>query len=108
MLNQDKTMEKIIALCKGRGYVYAGSEIYEYDKPQAGVAHFIHTYHCDGNPLPSFEGEPERIALEWADAKSFADVLWENLNEDNKVSLFVRTIDIASGETDTVIINRHN
>ena len=81
---------------------------YEYDKPQAGVAHFIHTYHCDGNPLPSFEGEPERIALEWADAKSFADVLWENLNADNKVSLFVRTIDIASGETDTVIINRHN
>ena len=81
---------------------------YEYDKPKAGVAHFIHTYHCDGNPLPSFEGEPERIALEWADAKSFADVLWENLNADNKVSLFVRTIDIASGETDTVIINRHS
>ena len=81
---------------------------YEYDKPQAGVAHFIHTYQGDGNPLPSFEGEPERIALEWADAKSFADVLWENLNADNKVSLFVRTIDIASGETDTVIINRHN
>ena len=81
---------------------------YEYDKPQAGVAHFIHTYHSDGNPLPSFEGEPERIALEWADAKSFGDVLWENLNADNKVSLFVRTIDIASGETDTVIINRHN
>ena len=81
---------------------------YEYDKPKAGVAHFIHTYHCDGNPLPSFEGEPERIALEWADAKTFADVLWENLNVDNKVSLFVRTIDIASGETDTVIINRHS
>lgn len=81
---------------------------YEYDKPQAGVAHFIHTYEGDGNPLPSFAGEPERIALEWADAKSFADVLWEHLNEDNKVSLFVRTIDIASGETDTVIINRHN
>ena len=81
---------------------------YEYDKPQAGVAHFIHTYQGDGNPLPSFEGEPERIALEWADAKSFADVLWENLNADNKVSLFVRSIDLASGETDTVIINRHN
>ena len=81
---------------------------YEYDKPQAGVAHFIHTYEGDGNPLPSFEGEPARIALEWAEAKSFADVLWEHLNEDNQVSLFVRTIDIASGETDTVIINRHN
>ena len=81
---------------------------YEYDKPQAGVAHFIHTYQGDGNPLPSFEGEPERIALEWADAKSFAEVLWENLNEENKVSLFVRTINLADGETDTVIINRHN
>ena len=81
---------------------------YEYDKPKAGVAHFIHTYQGDGNPLPSFEGEPERIALEWSDAKTFAEVLWENLNEDNKVSLFVRTIDIANGETDTVIINRHN
>ena len=81
---------------------------YEYDKPMAGTAHFIHTYQGDGNPLPSFEGEPERIALEWADAKTFADVLWENLNEDNKVSLFVRTINIADGATDTVIINRHS
>ena len=81
---------------------------YEYDKPKAGMAHFIHTYEGDGNPLPSFAGEPEPIALEWADAKSFADVLWTNLNEDNKVSLFVRTIDIKSGATDTVIMNRHN
>ena len=81
---------------------------YEYDNPKAGMAHFIHTYQGDGNPLPSFEGEPERIALEWADAKSFAEVLWENLNEENKVSLFVRTINLADGETDTVIINRHN
>ena len=81
---------------------------YEYDNPKAGMAHFIHTYQGDGNPLPSFEGEPERIALEWADAKSFAEVLWENLNEDNKVSLFVRTINLADGATDTVIINRHN
>lgn len=81
---------------------------YEYDKPQAGVAHFIHTYQGDGNPLPSFQGEPERIALEWADAKTFAEVLWNHLNEDNKVSLFVRTIELASGATDTVIINRHH
>ena len=81
---------------------------YEYDKPQAGVGHFIHTYQGDGNPLPSFEGEPERIALEWADAASFAEALWGNLNEDNKVSLFVRTIDIKTGETETVIINRHS
>ena len=81
---------------------------YEYDKPQAGVGHFIHTYQGDGNPLPSFEGEPERIALDCADAKSFADQLWANLNEDNKVSLFVRYINLADGKTDTVIYNRHN
>ncbi len=80
---------------------------YEYDKPQAGVGHFIHTYQGDGNPLPSFEGEPERIALDCADAQSFASQLWENLNEENKVSLFVRYIDLANGETETVIINRH-
>ena len=81
---------------------------YEYDNPKAGTAHFIHTYRGDGNPLPSFEGEPEPIALEWADANDFAQVLWEHLNEDNKVSLFVRTINIADGVTDTVIINRHS
>lgn len=80
---------------------------YEYDKPQAGVGHFIHTYQGDGNPLPSFEGEPERIALDCADAQSFASQLWENLNADNKVSLFVRYIDLADGKTETVIINRH-
>ncbi len=81
---------------------------YEYDKPQAGVGHFIHTYQGDGNPLPSFEGEPERIAMTWADADSFAKDVWANLNEDNKVSLFVRTINIADGKTETVIINRHS
>ena len=81
---------------------------YEYDKPQAGVGHFIHTYQGDGNPLPSFEGEPERIALDCSDAKSFADQLWTNLNEDNKVSLFVRYINLKDGQAETVIYNRHN
>ena len=80
---------------------------YEYDHPQAGVGHFIHTYMGDGSPLPSFEGEPERIAIEANDAQSFADLLWTNLNEDNKVSLFVRCIDLESGSTDTVIVNKN-
>ena len=83
-------------------------EFFCYEGCDEGKGYFISTYQGDGNPLPSFEGEPERIALEWADAKSFADVLWENLNEENKVSLFVRTIHLTDGETDTVIINRHN
>ena len=78
---------------------------FEYDAPVAGYGHFIHTYQGDGNPLPSFEGEPEVITIESPTAQAFADLLWENLNEDNKVSLFVRYIDLASGETDDVIVN---
>ena len=66
---------------------------------------FIHTYQGDGDPLPSFEGEPEVITIDCATAAEFADLLWANLNEDNKVSLFVRYIDIASGKTDDVIKN---
>lgn len=78
---------------------------FEYDAPVAGYGHFIHTYQGDGDPLPSFEGEPEVITIDCATAAEFADLLWANLNEDNKVSLFVRYIDIASGKTDDVIKN---
>ena len=78
---------------------------FEYDAPVAGYGHFIHTYQGDGNPLPSFEGEPEVITIESPTAQAFADLLWENLNGDNKVSLFVRYIDLASGETVDVIVN---
>ncbi len=81
---------------------------YEYDAPVAGYGHFIHTYMGDGSPLPSFEGEPELVALESPDATEFAGLLWDSLNEDNKVSLFVRYIDLATGDTDDVIINKHN
>jgi hypothetical protein len=80
---------------------------YEYDSPAAGTGHFIHTYTADGDPLPSFEGEPERIDLPWADAGSFADALWESLNADNKVSLFTRYVDIATGKSETAIINKN-
>ena len=80
---------------------------YEYDAPIAGTGHFIHTYQENLNPLPSFEGEPRKVAITAPDAKTWADELWTNLNEDNKVSLFVRYIDLATGETDTVIINKH-
>jgi len=80
---------------------------YEYDAPIAGTGHFIHTYQENLNPLPSFEGEPRKVAVTAPDAKTWADELWTNLNEDNKVSLFVRYIDLATGETDTVIINKH-
>lgn len=79
---------------------------FAYNNPIAGQGHFIHTYKCDGNPLPSFEGEPKQIDVP-NDIDEFAKTLWDNLNEDNKVSLFVRYIDIKSGKTDSKIINKN-
>ena len=80
---------------------------FTYDNPKAGEGRFIHTYMQDGNPLPSFEGEPEWIDIE-GDIDEFTSILWDNLNEENKVSLFVRFIDIATKETETRIINKNN
>ncbi len=79
---------------------------FTYDNPAAGEGRFLHTYMHDGNPLPSFRGEPERVAVE-GDIDSFANLLWESLNEDNKVSLFVRYIDIATGKYETRIFNKN-
>ena len=79
---------------------------FAYENPAAGEGHFIHTYMGDGNPLPSFEGEPKLVAIP-DDMDTFADLLWENLNEDNKVSLFVRYIDIATGRYMSKIINKN-
>ena len=79
---------------------------YTYDRPLAGEGRFIHTYMGDGNPLPSFEGEPERVTLDAPSAEALAEQLWEALNEDNKVSLFVRYTDLESGEYTQVIKNK--
>ena len=79
---------------------------YDYSNPLPGEGRFIHTYMSDGNPLPTFEGEPERVVLETADADALCDQIWNALNADNKVSLFVRTIDLATGEAKTVIKNK--
>ena len=79
---------------------------YTYDHPLAGEGRFIHTYMGDGNPLPSFEGEPERVTLDAPSAEVLAEQLWEALNEDNKVSLFVRYTDLESGEYTQVIKNK--
>ena len=80
---------------------------FTYDNPKAGEGRFIHTYMQDGNPLPSFEGEPEWIDIE-GDIDEFTSMLWDNLNEENKVSLFVRFIDIATKETETRMVNKNN
>lgn len=79
---------------------------FSYDKPVAGEGHFIHTYMHDGNPLPSFSGEPKLVDIP-NDMDAFADMVWNSLNEDNKVSLFVRFIDIATGEYKTKIVNKN-
>ena len=73
----------------------------------AGLGHFLHTYVCDGNPvIPTFQGEPERIATE-NDIDCFTAMLWSNLNEDNKISLFVRYTDLATGAYQQRVINKH-
>ena len=79
---------------------------FAYENPANGEGHFIHTYMCDGNPLPSFEGEPKLVEIP-DDMEAFTEMLWESLNEDNKVSLFVRYIDIATGTWETKIVNKN-
>ena len=79
---------------------------YTYDNPKAGEGRFIHTYMHDGNPLPSFRGEPKEVVIE-GDIDSFTEMVWTSLNPDNKVSLFVRYIDIETGEYETRIINKN-
>lgn len=79
---------------------------FAYENPQAGEGRFIHTYQCDGNPLPSFAGEPKKIAIS-GEIDAFTDLLWNSLNEENRVALFVRYIDIASGEYETRIVNKN-
>ena len=79
---------------------------FAYENPVAGEGHFIHTYMHDGNPLPSFEGEPKLVKIN-GDIDEFTNMVWTNLNEDNKVSLFVRFIDIATGEYETRIVNKN-
>lgn len=79
---------------------------FAYENPAAGEGHFIHTYMGDGNPLPSFEGEPKLVGIP-NDRKAFTEMIWENLNQDNKVSLFVRYINIADGTYETAIINKN-
>ena len=74
--------------------------------PIAGVGHFLHTYNCDGNPIPTFTGEPERIALR-GDIDSFTKEIWENLNEQNKISLYVRFTELATGKTENRMINKN-
>ena len=79
---------------------------YEYAQPVAGEGHFIHTYKCDGNPIPSFEGEPTLVSVE-GDIDEFTNNVWNSLNEDNKVSLYTRFIDLSTGEFEDRVVNKN-
>ena len=80
---------------------------FAYNCPKAGVGRFLHTYSGDGNPLPSFEGEPTPVVTIPDDIDEMTSLVWDNLNEDNKVSLFVRYIDIKTGAYETRIVNKN-
>ena len=80
---------------------------YTFDYPAInGVGHFIHTYNCDGNPIPTFTGEPERIAIE-GNIEEFTGKVWNSLNNDNKISLYVRFTNISDGTVEEKIINKN-
>ncbi len=79
---------------------------FSYKAPVAGEGHFIHTYQCDGDPLPSFTGEPRLVDIS-GDIQEFSQRVWDSLNEENKVSLFVRYLDLETEKTQTVILNKN-
>ena len=82
-------------------------QTFDYPQPVAGEGHFISTYKHNGNPIPSFEGEPLRFAIDTNDADQFAKQLWASLNDDNKVSLFVRSIALETGSYEDIILNKY-
>lgn len=80
---------------------------FDFASPENGIGHFIHTYQCDGNPIPSFYGEPEEVSLPNT-AEELAQLVWDHLNEDNKVSLFVRVVPLCGGKAEEIIINKNH
>ncbi len=96
---------KLSILKSANGRENACSRYFYNYASENGIGHFIHTYKCDGNPIPSFYGEPEEVALPNT-AEELADIVWSNLNDDNKVSLFVRAIPLDGSEPTEIIINK--
>ena len=106
VLNEDGSYD--LSILK---YFHSGPDackryFFEYDKPVKGRGHFLHTYLCNGDPLPFFLGEPKCVFVEDTPIDAFADSVWEALNEQNKISLFVRYINMRTGEKQTVIKNK--
>ena len=104
--NGDFRLEMSVLRCCDSETGAALRSFFEYDRVKAGCAYFIHTYAQDGNPIPSFTGEPESVVLE-SDFAAFSDAIWASLNPDNKVSLWTRSIDLATGATESRIYNKN-
>ncbi len=85
---------------------YTQRQFFDYPSLPGGEGRFLHTYKGDGNPIPSFEGEPERVEM-FGNLESFSQQVWESLDPDNKVSLFTCFVNLSTGETQTRIINKH-
>ena len=103
--NQNFTYK--MSILKSSDAVGSGCNRYTFSYPAlAGLGHFIHTYVTDGSPIPTFQGEPERVKIP-DDIDVFTNSLWKNLNDANKISLYVRYTDLATGEYDSRIINKH-
>lgn len=96
----------IVKSCDGNS-ASVQRQTFDYPEPAAGEGHLLTTYQKDGAPIPSFAGEPQRVGIDETDPATFADKLWAALNADNKVSLFVRAIRLASGAYEDVIINKY-
>ena len=86
---------------------YAQRYFFDYPRLPAGEGRFLHTYRGDGSPIPSFEGEPERVAVAAPSAEAWARELWGSLNEDNKVSLYVEYLSLEDGDREAVILNKN-
>lgn len=97
----------IVKSCEGNA-ASVQRQTFDYPQPVAGEGHFISTYQKNGAPIPSYAGEPMRVSIDENDGAEFAGKLWESLNEDNKVSLFVRTITLETGNYEDVILNKYN
>ncbi len=96
-----------MSILKSADAVGSACNRYTYSfSPLNGLGHFIHTYVCDGNPIPTFQGEPERVLIN-NDIDAFTNNLWANLNENNKISLYVKYVDLATGEEENRLINKN-
>ena len=96
----------ILKSCEGNA-ASVQRQTFDYPQPVAGEGHFISTYQKNGSPIPSFAGEPMRVAIDENDPDKFAYKLWDSLNDDNKVSLFVRSINLATGTYEDMILNKY-